>query len=69
LVYRETSHTKGVRITGKAMVVSTVNAKKGGAEYEKIWKDSDLSKRDKTDKPFRDFTQYLYPLNTVWKVI
>jgi hypothetical protein len=27
LVYRETSHTKGVRITGKAMVVSTVNAK------------------------------------------
>jgi hypothetical protein len=24
----KTSHTKGVRITGKAMVVSTVNAKK-----------------------------------------
>lgn len=43
----KTSHTKGIRITGKSMVVSTVNAKsQGGAEYEAIWKDSDLEKRD-----------------------
>ncbi|QRE05426.1 hypothetical protein H0H26_11535 [Flavobacterium psychrophilum] len=43
----KTSHTKGIRITGKSMVISTVNAKKqGGAEYQKIWKDSDISKRD-----------------------
>lgn len=43
----KTSHTKGIRITGKSMVVSTVNAKKkGGAEYEAIWNDSDLEKRD-----------------------
>lgn len=43
----KTSHTKGIRITGKSMVVSTVNAKsKGGAEYESIWKDSDIAKRD-----------------------
>jgi hypothetical protein len=48
LVYRKTSHTKGVRITGKAMVVSTVNAKKAVEQnMKKIWKDSDLSKRDK----------------------
>lgn len=43
----KTSHTKGVNITGKSMVVSTVNAKsKGGAEYETIWNDSDVEKRD-----------------------
>jgi hypothetical protein len=43
----KTSHTKGIRITGKSMVVSTVNAKnKGGAEYEAVWKDSDVEKRD-----------------------
>ena len=43
----KTSHTKGIRITGKSMVISTVNPKKqGGAEYHKIWKDSDISKRD-----------------------
>lgn len=43
----KTSHTKGIRITGKSMVVSTVNAKnKGGAAYEAIWEDSDPEKRD-----------------------
>jgi hypothetical protein len=43
----KTSHTKGIRITGKSMVVSTVNAKsKGGAEYEAVWNDSDVEKRD-----------------------
>lgn len=43
----KTSHTKGIRITGKTMVVSTVNAKnKGGAEYETVWNDSDVTKRD-----------------------
>lgn len=43
----KTSHTKGIRITGKSMVVSTVNAKsKGGAGYEAIWKDSNPDERD-----------------------
>ncbi|MFH6944626.1 hypothetical protein [Flavobacterium sp. FlaQc-50] len=43
----KTSHTKGIRITGKSMVVSTVNAKnKGGDAYESIWNDSDVEKRD-----------------------
>lgn len=43
----KTSHTKGVVITGKSMVVSTVNAKsKGGAGYESIWNDSDVTNRD-----------------------
>lgn len=43
----KTSHLKGVKITGKSMVVSTVNAKsKGGAGYEAIWNDSDVTKRD-----------------------
>jgi hypothetical protein len=40
------------------MVVSTVNAKSGGAEYEKIWKDSDLSKRDKNGQTISG----LYPI-------
>lgn len=43
----KTSHTKGIRITGKSMVVSTVNAfSKGGSEYKKIWDDSDVDIRD-----------------------
>lgn len=43
----KTSHTKGVRITGKSMVVSTVNSfKKGGAEYKTVWDESDLESRD-----------------------
>ena len=43
----KTSHRKGVRITGKAMVVSTVNSfKQGGSEYYEVFKDSDMSKRD-----------------------
>ena len=43
----KTSHTKGIRITGKSMVVSTVNAmKKGGSQYKKIWDDSDIDNRD-----------------------
>jgi len=43
----KTSHTKGIRITGKSMVVSTVNAKsKGGAEYEEVWKNSNPDVRD-----------------------
>jgi hypothetical protein len=50
----KTSHTKGVRITGKAMVVSTVNAKKAVEQnMKKIWKDSDSVNVDKkTDRPF-----------------
>lgn len=43
----KTSHRVGSSIVGKSMVVSTVNdKKKGGAEFEKIWDDSDLSKRN-----------------------
>jgi len=42
-----TSHRKGVRITGKSMVVSTVESlKRGGAEYKKVWDDSDCRTRD-----------------------
>jgi hypothetical protein len=44
----KTSHTKGIKITGKSMVVSTVNSKaKGGAGYEIVWNNSDIKKRDK----------------------
>jgi hypothetical protein len=43
----KTSHRKGIIITGKSMVVSTVNSlKKGGSEYKKIWDQSDCNKRD-----------------------
>lgn len=43
----KTSHKKGIVITGKAMVVSTVNSfKTGGLEYFKVWNDSDLEKRN-----------------------
>jgi len=43
----KTSHRKGVIITGKSMVVSTVNSlKKGGSEYKKIWDQSDCRERD-----------------------
>ncbi len=43
----KTSHRKGIMIKGKAMVVSTVNAlKKGGAEYKKVWDQSDCTDRD-----------------------
>lgn len=43
----KTSHRKGVKITGKSMVVSTVNSlKKGGAEYKKVWDNSNVEKRD-----------------------
>ena len=44
----KTSHRKGIIITGKSMVVSTVNAlKKGGAEYKKVWDNSDCNQRDR----------------------
>lgn len=43
----KTSHRKGVVITGKSMVVSTVNSlKKGGYEYKKIWDQSYCNERD-----------------------
>ncbi|AGO48838.1 terminase large subunit [Cellulophaga phage phi46:3] len=43
----KTSHRKGVKITGKSMVVSTVNSlKKGGGEYKKVWDTSDLLDRN-----------------------
>jgi hypothetical protein len=43
----KTSHRKGVKITGKSMVVSTVNSlKKGGGEYKKVWDASDLLDRN-----------------------
>lgn len=43
----KTSHRKGVKITGKSMVVSTVNSlKKGGGEYKKVWDASNLLDRN-----------------------
>lgn len=43
----KTSLTRGTRITGKAMVVSTVNPmKKGGSEYKVVYDNSNLEKRD-----------------------
>ena len=43
----KTSHRKGVKITGKSMVVSTVNSlKNGGGEYLKVWNTSDLNDRN-----------------------
>ena len=42
----KTSHRKGVVITGKSMVVSTVNSfKQGGSEYKKIWDQSNCNER------------------------
>jgi hypothetical protein len=47
----KTSHRIGSNIVGKAFVVSTVNAmKKGGAEFKKIWDDSDANERNKNDQ-------------------
>jgi hypothetical protein len=44
----KTAHRLGSNIVGKAMVGSTVNAmKKGGAEFKKIWDDSDPLERNK----------------------
>ena len=44
----KTSHRIGSNIVGKSFVVSTVNAmKKGGAEFKKIWDDSDATQRNK----------------------
>lgn len=43
----KTSHRKGIVITGKAMVVSTVNAMKdGGSEFKTVWDDSNQDERD-----------------------
>lgn len=58
----KTSHTKGVIITGKSMVVSTVNSKKkGGAEYETIWNDSDISKRDENGQTVSGLYRIMIP--------
>lgn len=44
----KTSHRQGIRIVGKAMVGSTVNSKKkGGAEYEKVYFQSDPLQRNR----------------------
>lgn len=44
----KTAHRLGSNIVGKAMVGSTVNAmKKGGAEFKKIWDDSNPLERNK----------------------
>lgn len=43
----KTSHRKGSNIVGKSMVVSTVNsAKKGGAEFQIVYNDSDVHNRN-----------------------
>lgn len=58
----KTAHSKGVRVTGKSMVVSTVNPKKkGGAEYEKIWDDSDINKRDKNGQTISGLYRIMIP--------
>lgn len=45
----KTSHRKGIIITGKSMVVSTVNSfKQGGAEYKNVWENSDCNDRQVT---------------------
>lgn len=44
----KTSHRVGSNIVGKSFAVSTVNAlAKGGAEFKKIWDDSDANERGK----------------------
>lgn len=43
----KTSHKKGIVVTGKSMVVSTVNSfKTGGKEYKKVWDQSDMEYRN-----------------------
>ena len=47
----KTSHRQGIRIVGKAMVGSTVNAmSKGGAEYKQVYDQSDPLDRNKNDQ-------------------
>lgn len=58
----KTSHTKGIKITGKSMVVSTVNAKKkGGQEYENVYKDSDINNRDQNGQTVSGLYQIFIP--------
>ena len=47
----KTSHRQGKRIVGKSMVGSTVNSKKkGGAEFEKVYNQSNPSERTKNNQ-------------------
>jgi hypothetical protein len=47
----KTSHRLGAIVVGKSFVVSTVNAKKnGGAEFEKVFLDSDVLNRNLNDQ-------------------
>jgi len=58
----KTSHTRGIRITGKSMVVSTVNPmKKGGSEYRSVWNDSDPLKRDANGRTISGLYQLFIP--------
>lgn len=58
----KTSHRKGIKITGKSMVVSTVNSlKKGGAEYKLVWDNSDITKRDENGQTKSGLYQLFIP--------
>ena len=47
----KTSHRQGIRIVGKAMVGSTVNAmSKGGYEYKQVYNQSNPTERNKNDQ-------------------
>ncbi len=58
----KTSHRQGKRVVGKCMMGSTVNSKKkGGAEFEKVYKDSDPLKRNLNDQTKSGLYRLLIP--------
>jgi hypothetical protein len=58
----KTSHRQGSRIVGKAMVGSTVNSKKkGGAEFEDIYKQSNQLKRNQNGQTSSGLYQLFIP--------
>ena len=58
----KTSHRKGIRITGKSMVVSTVNPmNKGGAQYKSVWSDSSALERNKNGQTTSGLYRILIP--------
>ena len=58
----KTSHRQGIRIIGKAMVGSTVNAmKKGGSEFKIVYDQSDPTKRNKNGQTTSGLYRLLIP--------
>ncbi len=58
----KTSHRLGSDIAGKAFVVSTVNSKKkGGAQFEAIWKQSDASQRNENGQTISGLYRIFIP--------